>query len=278
MRFQQERREYQQAICRRILSYQAGIPSHADRRNKTSVQIAERMLDILQMALNPLPPADQTARREFVSVTRDYLEATLHQVAASPARQWLSSIRGDRVVFSCGRDLLRLEKVLAEHPQTADALGEYAVTPDLLIGYKVAPPQGLSPRARIDGSDAAFGTSDQQKTRTASGPVLRASISCNWRLCRAGPQGITGAGLNLVRSRTGRVPYIAVVTAEPLPTRIASIALGTGDLDCVYHFALPEMQGAIEEIDNQDQKDMLETLVQGRRLRDISDLPFDLAT
>ena len=67
------------------------------------------------------------------------------------------------------------------------------------------------------------------------------------------------------------------VTAEPLPTRIAALSLGTGDLDCVYHFALPELKKTIEKIDNQDQLDMLNTMIEGRRLRDISDLPFDLA-
>ena len=68
------------------------------------------------------------------------------------------------------------------------------------------------------------------------------------------------------------------VTAEPLPTRISSLALGTGDLDCVYHIALPELQESILDIENEDQGDMLTTLVNGGRLRDISDLPFDLAT
>jgi copper homeostasis protein CutC len=53
--------------------------------------------------------------------------------------------------------------------------------------------------------------------------------------------------------------------------------LGTGDLDCVYHFALPELSTVIEDLDNQDQLDMLRILMEGRRLRDISDLPFDLA-
>ena len=67
------------------------------------------------------------------------------------------------------------------------------------------------------------------------------------------------------------------ITAEPLPTRISSLALGTGDLDCVYHFALPELQKAVEEVKNADQMDVLQTLIDGDRLRDISDLPFDLA-
>ena len=82
----------------------------------------------------------------------------------------------------------------------------------------------------------------------------------------------------MTRNRKGRLPHIAAVTAEPLPTCIASLALGTGDLDCVYHFALPELHESISEIENEDQMDMLLILIEGRRLRDISDLPFDLAT
>jgi hypothetical protein len=62
-----------------------------------------------------------------------------------------------------------------------------------------------------------------------------------------------------------------------LPTRIASIALGTGDLDAVYHFALHELQRAVRDEGNDDQQEMLDTLLAGDRLRDISDLPFDLA-
>ena len=83
--------------------------------------------------------------------------------------------------------------------------------------------------------------------------------------------------MDSINPQTENLPHILAVTAEPLPTRIASLALGTGDLDCVYHFALPELTEAIREIDNEDQMDMLSTLVEGRRLRDISDLPFDLA-
>lgn len=61
------------------------------------------------------------------------------------------------------------------------------------------------------------------------------------------------------------------------PDRALASALGKGDLDCVYHFALDELKEAISDLDNQDQMDMLEMLIEGRRLRDISDLPFDLA-
>ncbi len=65
--------------------------------------------------------------------------------------------------------------------------------------------------------------------------------------------------------------------AEPLPSRIASLALGTGDLDCVYHMALPELCAAAAEIHHDEATEMLEILVSGKRLKDISDLPLDLA-
>ena len=60
-----------------------------------------------------------------------------------------------------------------------------------------------------------------------------------------------------------------------MPARLASLALGTGDIDCVYHFALHELQEAAKQ--ESDGGEMLDILVSGRRLRDISDLPFDLA-
>ena len=46
------------------------------------------------------------------------------------------------------------------------------------------------------------------------------------------------------RNRKGNLPHIVVVTGEPMPARIASLALGTGDIDCVYHFALYELVDA----------------------------------
>jgi hypothetical protein len=80
-----------------------------------------------------------------------------------------------------------------------------------------------------------------------------------------------------MRNRKGRLPHVVVVTGEPLPTRLASLAMGTGDVDCVYHFALPELMESLEELQMEDHADMLQAMVQGKRLKDISDLPLDLA-
>lgn len=86
--------------------------------------------------------------------------------------------------------------------------------------------------------------------------------------------------LNLIRNRKGQTPHIVVVTGEPLPSRIASLALGTGDIDCMYHFALYELTEAVEEYayanGREDIVEQLDTLIAGKRLKDISDLPLDL--
>ena len=89
--------------------------------------------------------------------------------------------------------------------------------------------------------------------------------------------------LNLLRNRRRRAPHIVVVTAEPLPSRIASIAVGIGDFDCIYHAALPELLAAMEDVmaihptrTNNDQQEKLSLMVDSGRLRDIADLPLDL--
>ena len=90
-------------------------------------------------------------------------------------------------------------------------------------------------------------------------------------------QNARSEALNLMRNRKGPLPHIVVVTGEPTPNRIASIALGTGDIDCVYHFALPELLETVQSLDFADAEEMLHTMIDGKRLRDIADLPLDLA-
>lgn len=82
--------------------------------------------------------------------------------------------------------------------------------------------------------------------------------------------------LNLIRNRKGSLPHIVVVTGEPAPSRLASLAMGTGDIDCVYHFALYELMEAVREAGADDAGILLKTLTDGKRLKDISDLPLDL--
>ena len=110
--------------------------------------------------------------------------------------------------------------------------------------------------------------------------ILHASISCKWTLRSDRAQNARSEALNLVRNRKGRLPHIIAVTAEPLPSRLKSLAMGISDLDCVYHVALEELRQTLELSEKKsikDQRDDFDLLVNGRRLRDLSDLPLDLA-
>ena len=108
-------------------------------------------------------------------------------------------------------------------------------------------------------------------------PILHASVSAKYTMRSDRAQNSRTEALNLIRNRKGHLPHIVVVTAEPMPNRLASLALGTGDIDCVYHFALYELIRAVKEAGSEDAVETLETLVQGKRLKDISDLPLDLS-
>jgi hypothetical protein len=48
-------------------------------------------------------------------------------------------------------------------------------------------------------------------------------------------------------------------------------------VDCVYHFALTELKEAIDRIGSEDSSELIRTMIEGNRLKDISDLPLDLA-
>ena len=107
--------------------------------------------------------------------------------------------------------------------------------------------------------------------------MLHASISSKWTIRSDRAQNSRTEALNLIRNRKGRLPHIVVVTAEPLPSRLASIALGTGDIDCVYHAMLYELVESVKEVGLEDSLEMLNIMIDGKRLKDISDLPLDLA-
>lgn len=81
-----------------------------------------------------------------------------------------------------------------------------------------------------------------------------------------------------MRNRKGCALHIMAAVGERVPSRIGSLAFGTGDIDCVYHIALPELVEAVKVACGEDSKwhKELDQMIRGRRLPDISDLVFDL--
>ena len=155
------------------------------------------------------------------------------------------------------------------------ALGnDYLVAPDVVVYRDLYEDDEINAVQRIVDTDV----SKMADIRKANGgkPILHASVSAKFTMRSDRAQNSRTEALNLIRNRKGHLPHIVVVTAEPMPNRLASLALGTGDIDCVYHFALYELMRAIKEVGSEDAVETLETLVQGKRLKDISDLPLDL--
>lgn len=108
-------------------------------------------------------------------------------------------------------------------------------------------------------------------------PLLHASVSCKWTLRSDRAQNVRTEAAALIKHRCGRVPHIAVVTAEPTVGRIMSIAQGTGELDAVFHIALPELIEATREAGFEKNADELGNLEAQGRLMDLRHLPALLA-
>ena len=166
-------------------------------------------------------------------------------------------------------------KAAQSDPELAAALGtDYVIKPDIVIvRYPEEDETINAPDYLVSENEARF--TSLRKINNPK-PVLHASISCKWTIRSDRAQNSRSEGLNLVRNRKGRLPHIAVVTGEPTPGRLASIALGTGDIDCVYHFALPELIESVKACEYEDSIEMLHIMINGKRLRDIADLPLDL--
>jgi hypothetical protein len=285
MSIAQLRKEYHRRVCEEIIRLQkdakADYPNFADKGNKASRAIAHGIVSRFGCPPNYDKLSGQTAGGLFETVTRDFLERAFALLYHLRPGEWYYSTRSPISRFDQYEHLANLEKIVEQDNELASALGkDYIITPDIVIGRWPVSDELVNqarPVVSVEDSLARF-TPLRKANYECVLPILHASISCKWTLRSDRGQNARTEALNLIRNRKGHLPHVVAVTAEPLPTRISSLALGTGDLDCVYHFALPELQESISEIENEDQMDMLMILIEGRRLRDISDLPFDLAT
>jgi len=275
------RAKYHQEIFQTILGLRNGIPNNADSSSRTSQDIARRLIDILRYPLCTSPPSEQTVGKLFEKATARFLQNAFELLDHIRPGRWEffvaeTSSTIDR--FEQYEHLNLLVEAIKQHPELASIIGfDYIIKPDIVIGrYPLEDNEINSVRALLEDNIARY-TPLRRRNRSQETLILHASISCKWTIRSDRAQNIRTEALNLIRNRKGHTPHIVAVTAEPLPTRIASLALGTGDLDCVYHFALHELIQAVNESKNDDQIDMLNALIKGHRLRDISDLPLDLA-
>lgn len=278
--FAEARHGFHAALLGSVLTADKGIPTNADKHSKPSVDIANGILEKLGSETKGARLAGQMAGSQFEEICAQYVKETFDQLHHMRPGTWTVSkgISGGRLAiaqFDQYEHLAALEHAARENPQLAAALGsDYLIKPDVVIFRAPEDDKTINSNARLVDDKEARLTSLRSVNNKL--PILHASISCKWTLRSDRAQNARSEGLNLVRNRKGGLPHIAVVTGEPTPNRIASIALGTGDIDCVYHFALPELLSTVTELGFSDAEEMLHTMIDGKRLRDISDLPLDL--
>jgi hypothetical protein len=169
-------------------------------------------------------------------------------------RDWLIGRSKLITGFDQYAHLKEVDALVRASPQLRISLGmDYLIKPDVTVGLA--------------------------GVRTGSGlPPLHAAISCKWTIRSDRVQNIRHECLQMIRHRRGRQPHLVTVTAEPLPSRLASIARGTGEVDAVYHIAYDAMDASVAERANAEQRDAWREVTRQRRVLSYEALAETLAS
>ena len=275
------RAKFHRELFSGVLAVERGIPSNADRASRISVDIAKNIVEQLggDPSIKRLP--GQGLGAQFERLCETFLTSTFLSLSHLRPGNWVIGRLGTRnrlalAGFEQYQHLEELSNLANNNASLASAIGtDYIISPDIVIGRTPESDEVINTSSTVVGTGHSLHASLRRQNNDL--PILHASISCKWTIRSDRAQNARSEALNLIRNRKGRLPHIVAVTGEPVPSRIASLALGTGDIDCVYHFALPELVKATTELNLQDSQEMLDIMISGRRLRDISDLPLDLA-
>ena len=272
------RAEFHRTLLAEVLTTdQHGIPSNADRSSQISVSISKGIVGQLGSHTTEQRLAGQRAGSRFEQACEQFVSSAFLPMQHLRPGKWTIGRSGVGIArYEQYQHLDGLARMARNDALLSTVLGnDYIIAPDIVVGREPESDEVINrPRPFVD---SKLGVYSGLRANNNELPLLHASISCKWTIRSDRAQNARSEALNLIRNRKGRLPHIVVVTGEPMPSRIASIALGTGDIDCVYHFALPELVEALNNLEYPDAQEMVEIMINGRRLRDISDLPLDLA-
>ena len=257
-----------------------GIASNADRSSRLSVSIARGIAERLEAEVRG-KIVGQTSGAKFEQLTMEYLSDTFPALQNLRPGKWHIAKLGNNSSartsdFVQYEHLEYLWQTTRNDAQLAACIGnDYMVAPDVVIYREPEDDESIN-KVEVLVDEHVCGLADLRKSSNRL-PILHASVSAKWTMRSDRAQNSRTEALGLIRNRKGHLPHIVVVTGEPMPSRLASLALGTGDIDCVYHFALYELVESVKDAGAEDSLEMLDILIKGRRLKDISDLPLDLA-
>lgn len=230
------------------------IASNADRSQKASRELALHVAEQLH-AKTGAKNVGQKTGAGFERAVKDFVQATFPYMQTVRPGKWAvenvgSSRRKDHLEkYEPYTHLADLAEAVRLAPELGAALGNsYVIAPDILILRDALTEDELNSSLPIVDCNSALLSPARATNRETQAKFVHAVISCKWTMRSDRSQNTRSEALNLLRNRKGRAPHILAVTAEPSMSRIASLALGTGDIDMVYHIALPELITAINEL------------------------------
>lgn len=229
---------------------EAHAPNIADVGSLESLRLAGeayRSIGIERVTNEQLSDTDTGASLEAAVATD--LDTRLVQL--DDHRLWQVRRGGLASNYSQFQHLGELQRLLDQQPTLRATVGhDYQVRTDVYVGL----PGPIAGGAQF----------------------LHAAISCKWTIRSDRVQNVRHEFNTLVRSRRGRLPHLVLVTAEPLPSRVISIARGTGEVDAVYHLLFDELTKAVAGSASVRQVQAWEEMLSQGRLKPYDSLAIDL--
>ncbi|RUQ20926.1 NgoMIV family type II restriction endonuclease [Kocuria sp. HSID16901] len=272
-----------------VVDPNSGVPSNADKDSASSIRYAQAMTD----GIGGVPEARRApghgVRRNFERAVAAYLKSVMRALDVVRPGEWTVRRLGDvadgqgaqdaSTVFEQYEHVSGLREAIAAHRDLRALIGHDSsiIAPDVVVARAPVADSELNATARLVDPLGPLASASPLRSAVQEKSLLHAVVACKWTLRSDRAEQVRSEARHLIRNRRGRVPHLVLVTGEPMPSRLAAVALGTGDIDCVYHVGLHELLDAIDPATDPAGADLLHTMVQGRRLKDISDLPLDLA-
>ena len=281
------KRYHERLVSQGVLTTdETGVASNADKSNKASCRIAKNLAELIGAGIGKKMDG-QTLGTEFERLTAEFVNESFSLLQHIRPGSWHVLRENEQGVymplssFEQYSHLEELDKQIEEFPKLLTILGnDYFVKPDIVVFRDTLDDDTINSNNTVVDDSSALLT--VLRSHNGGKYLLHADISAKWTMRSDRAQNTRTEALNLIRNRKGHLPHIVCVTAEPQPSRLASLALGTGDIDCVYHAFLYELKEALEKSVREDEKDedaleLLNMMIEGKRIKDISDLPLDLA-
>jgi hypothetical protein len=232
----------------------------------------------------------QKSGSTYENLLEEFLNKSFRALASCglAAAQNLIALRGTKVEsYDQYAHLADINQALRDSEELRALFGRnYGVKPDIIVALKRFHPSEFGGRGKETEvaryspffSDAEFARNSRtvRNRLVSEASVLKAIVSCKLTLRSDRAQNVRPEANAAMKLRRGRVPAIVAITAEPTISRLESLALGTGEIDCVYHSALPELERAMEYAGDNKGLDRLREIIRTRRMRDVSDLLFDV--